>query len=58
MHAAWVAFAASGDPGWDRYDEGRRAARVFGPGAGTVPDPTHARRELWARQPAGEPART
>jgi para-nitrobenzyl esterase len=25
MHAAWVAFATTGDPGWDRYDTGRRA---------------------------------
>ncbi|MFB4270033.1 carboxylesterase/lipase family protein [Nonomuraea sp. GTA35] len=25
MHAAWVAFAATGNPGWDRYDTGRRA---------------------------------
>ena len=23
MHGAWVAFAASGDPGWPRYDLGR-----------------------------------
>ena len=47
MHAAWIAFASSGDPGWDRYEEGRRATRVFGPGAGTVADPMGARRRLW-----------
>ncbi|MBO0683233.1 MAG: carboxylesterase/lipase family protein [Candidatus Dormibacteraeota bacterium] len=48
MHGAWVDFASSGDPGWDRYDERRRATRVFGPGGGVVEDPLKARRELWA----------
>ncbi|MEB4615605.1 carboxylesterase/lipase family protein [Leucobacter sp. M11] len=32
MHAAWVAFAASGDPGWPAWSE-RHPVRVFG-GAG------------------------
>ncbi|MCB5292745.1 carboxylesterase/lipase family protein [Arthrobacter sp. SO3] len=27
MHAAWVAFAGTGDPGWPQYDQGRRASR-------------------------------
>jgi para-nitrobenzyl esterase len=49
MHTAWTAFARSGDPGWDRYDEGRRATRVFGPGAGTVEDPRGSVRRLWDR---------
>jgi para-nitrobenzyl esterase len=59
MHAAWVAFATSGDPGWAGYKEGRRATRVFGPGSGTVDDPMQARRELWRPAPAAglpEPA--
>lgn len=57
MHAAWIAFAASGDPGWDHYEEGRRATRVFGPGGGVVDDPMRARRELWSAAPAdGRPA--
>jgi para-nitrobenzyl esterase len=47
MHGAWTEFAISGDPGWARYDEGRRATRVFGPGAGTVDDPRGAVRRLW-----------
>lgn len=47
MHAVWIAFATSGDPGWERYEEGRRATRVFGPGGGVVDDPMSARRELW-----------
>jgi para-nitrobenzyl esterase len=52
MHAAWIAFATSGDPGWQRYDEGRRATRVFGPGAGTVDDPMGAARARWDPVPA------
>jgi para-nitrobenzyl esterase len=56
MHAAWVAFATSGDPGWEPYEEGRRATRVFGPGGGTVDDPMQARREVWrTAPPAGLP---
>ena len=29
MHAAWVAFATSGDPGWPAYDLSRRATMRF-----------------------------
>jgi para-nitrobenzyl esterase len=47
MHRDWIAFAMSGDPGWDRYDTARRATRVFGPGAGVAEDPTGATRVLW-----------
>jgi para-nitrobenzyl esterase len=47
MHGAWIAFASSGDPGWDRYEEGRRATRVFGPDSGVVDDPRGATRRLW-----------
>jgi para-nitrobenzyl esterase len=53
MHAAWVAFAASGEPGWERYDEARRATRVFGSGAGVVDDPMGAQRRLWEPVTAG-----
>jgi para-nitrobenzyl esterase len=52
MHAAWVAFAASGDPGWERYDEGRRATRIFGPGDDMAEDPEGGRRQLWRPAPA------
>ncbi|MEI7034784.1 carboxylesterase/lipase family protein [Streptomyces pratensis] len=31
MHAAWVRFAADGEPGWPSWDA-RRPVRVFGPG--------------------------
>ena len=39
MHEAWVAFASTGDPGWDRYESDRRATMVFGPDGGVVKDP-------------------
>ena len=29
MHAAWIAFARTGDPGWPRYDLDRRATKRF-----------------------------
>ncbi|MFD0900794.1 carboxylesterase/lipase family protein [Actinomadura sediminis] len=48
MHRAWVRFAADGDPGWDRFDAGARAVRVFdGAADATVRDPRGADRELW-----------
>ncbi|HEY2061618.1 MAG TPA: carboxylesterase/lipase family protein, partial [Amycolatopsis sp.] len=30
MHAAWIAFARTGDPGWPAYDPERPVAEVFG----------------------------
>lgn len=47
MHAAWVAFARTGDPGWPPYAEGR-AVRRFGDEVETLTDPRGALRELWA----------
>lgn len=47
MHAAWVSFATTGDPGWPRYDLGRRATmRVRRPSA-VVDDPRSWERALW-----------
>ncbi|WP_461640727.1 carboxylesterase/lipase family protein [Leucobacter sp. BZR 635] len=36
MHAAWVSFIRSGDPGWPAFSEGR-ATRVFADPSETVP---------------------
>jgi para-nitrobenzyl esterase len=47
MHEAWIRFATSGDPGWERYDLDRRATRVFGPGDGVADDPLAETRRLW-----------
>jgi para-nitrobenzyl esterase len=47
MHGRWIAFAATGEPGWDRYEEGRRATRIFGPDGDVTEDPLGATRALW-----------
>ena len=48
---AWVAFAATGDPGWPAYTPDRRAVARFGngddPGWEVVEDPRGDLRELW-----------
>jgi para-nitrobenzyl esterase len=46
MHAAWVAFASTGDPGWEAYGDDRRVRR-FGDVIETQADPRGAIRELW-----------
>ena len=47
MHAAWVAFARSGDPGWPKYDLKRRATMHFDTTSEVVDDPRSAERALW-----------
>jgi para-nitrobenzyl esterase len=48
MHRHWVAFAATGDPGWERFDPSTRLVRMFdGPGDATVTDPRGDVRKLW-----------
>jgi carboxylesterase type B len=48
MHAAWVRFAESGDPGWPVYDSQRRAVMTFDlPESIVVDDPRPAEREAW-----------
>jgi carboxylesterase type B len=47
MHAAWLAFAARGDPGWPRYELGRRATMRFDKVSNVVDDPRRWERELW-----------
>ena len=48
MHAAWVAFAAHGDPGWASYDTAGRPVQVFDEPAGPVAhDPRAGERRLW-----------
>jgi para-nitrobenzyl esterase len=50
MHTAWVSFAASGDPGWPRYDLDRRTTMRFDTTSAVVSDPRSAERELWEGQ--------
>jgi para-nitrobenzyl esterase len=47
MHAAWMAFATDGDPGWPRYDLDRRATMRFDEVSAIVDDPRSAERALW-----------
>jgi carboxylesterase type B len=48
MHAAWVAFAATGECPWPKYDLNRRAAMRFAVPSAVVDDPQSATRTLWA----------
>ncbi len=48
MHGAWVAFAATGDPGWPRYDLDRRATMRFDTVSQVVDDPRSFERTVWA----------
>ena len=47
MHAAWVSFATNGDPGWPRYELGRRATMRFDTTSAVVEDPRPWERALW-----------
>ena len=47
MHAAWVAFATSGNPGWPQFDLKRRATMRFDTTSELVEDPLSAERLLW-----------
>jgi len=47
MHRAWVAFARTGDPGWESYDAGRRTVMRFDSASAVVDDPDGAERRLW-----------
>lgn len=47
MHRAWVAFAATGDPGWPRYELDRRATMRFDSVSRVVEDPRSFERTLW-----------
>jgi carboxylesterase type B len=47
MHGAWVRFAATGDPGWPRYEPGRRATMRFDTESRVVDDPRAFERRLW-----------
>jgi para-nitrobenzyl esterase len=48
MHASWVAFARTGDPGWPAYTPASRVEREFGGVDGVVTDHHPASRELWS----------
>ncbi|MFI5261976.1 MAG: carboxylesterase/lipase family protein [Candidatus Limnocylindrales bacterium] len=47
MHRAWVAFAATGEPGWPKYDRDRRLTMRFDTVSRVVDDPRAFERALW-----------
>ncbi|WP_433327332.1 carboxylesterase/lipase family protein [Spirillospora sp. CA-294931] len=48
MHRAWLDFAVTGDPGWERFDPGARAVKIFDAAANPVQhDPRGDDRKLW-----------
>ena len=48
MHGAWVAFAATGDPGWPKYELDRRATMRFDTVSRVVDDPRAFEQALWS----------
>lgn len=48
MHKAWVDFAATGDPGWPRFDLSTRSTMHFDTVSAVVEDPMKTVRTLWA----------
>ena len=47
MSAAWIAFARSGHPGWDRYDGKRRPTMVFDVESRPMDDPLSLERGIF-----------
>jgi len=47
MRAAWVSFAAHGDPGWPAYDAARRLTQLFDTRPALTAYPEEASRLLW-----------
>jgi carboxylesterase type B len=47
MHATWIAFATTGDPGWPTYDHQSRATMRLGTASEVVDDPRAWERALW-----------
>ncbi|MFC8502836.1 carboxylesterase/lipase family protein [Pedococcus sp. NPDC057267] len=52
VHAAWVAFGTTGDPGWSEWDPSRRPVQVFDTPSSLVLDPRGE--ELAALGPASQ----
>lgn len=47
VHSAWISFAATGDPGWPRYDHGSRTTMLFEAEPRLIHDPRAWERDLW-----------
>jgi carboxylesterase type B len=49
IRAAWTSFAATGDPGWPRYDLRHRRTRIWDVTPTDAEDPIAASRRIWQR---------
>jgi para-nitrobenzyl esterase len=47
MHAAWLAFARDGDPGWRAFDDSCPVMIFNEPGGGDEADPRGDERRIW-----------
>jgi para-nitrobenzyl esterase len=47
MRADWLRFAATGDPGWPRYEPTTRSTRVYDAEPTVQPYPEEASRQIW-----------
>jgi para-nitrobenzyl esterase len=47
MHGAWVRFVTHGDPGWARYETGKRPVMVFAEPSAVHEDPLAMERAAW-----------
>ncbi|MFI8484583.1 carboxylesterase/lipase family protein [Streptomyces rubrogriseus] len=48
VHATWIRFARTGDPGWDPYDTDRRATMRIDAEWSQVDDPRGHERQVWS----------
>ncbi|WP_055563383.1 carboxylesterase/lipase family protein [Streptomyces atriruber] len=48
MHATWIRFATTGDPGWDPYDTEHRATMRIGAEWARIDDPRGRERQAWS----------
>jgi para-nitrobenzyl esterase len=51
MHAAWVSFIKTGDPGWPAYDTSERLSMSFDDSSKVVADQLKVQREVLGRKP-------
>ena len=47
MHAAWIQFIQTGDPGWPAYDLSSRKTMVFDTESVLVDDPDAGKHDVW-----------
>jgi para-nitrobenzyl esterase len=53
MRSEWVAFAATGDPGWPPYAPGRRMTRIYDAESDVTPYPETASMHIWDQHRLG-----